>query len=291
MNHEDTSTSSEIPCFSQKNGDAIEVVSNTLTELSKFLTTGQRNLVEAHDNLVVHINNRLNNLDSCVQKIMDFLAIHPKYFDLINNNESSCMLDKMLELLQPHDPVGFNFIRCGKDNDGGYVMVDNICEGDTCYSFGINDDVSWDHFFANLGCEIYMYDHTIKTLPYENDKFHWHPIGIGSREGLSGPLKTMEEILIQNGHIENEDIILKMDVEGVEYDAFLAMNEKIIKNFKQIVIEVHAFSSFENVDYAEKRLNFFKKLDKHHCVTHVHANNCGTYDVIGVVSPFQIPWN
>ena len=45
--------------------------------------------------------------------------------------------------------------------DGGYLMYLPMSENKTAYSIGINDDVSWDDAAADMGYEVFMYDHTI----------------------------------------------------------------------------------------------------------------------------------
>lgn len=75
-------------------------------------------------------------------------------------------------------PVDDNFIRVGRHGDGGYLML-NYMQGGIAYSFGINDDVSWDTDMANYGYDVYMYDHTIDRLPLDNPNFHFHKCGLG----------------------------------------------------------------------------------------------------------------
>ena len=62
------------------------------------------------------------------------------------------------ERLKIKKVIGKNFVRFGKPNDGGYVMVDNFKTSGVAYSFGINNDVSWDSDMATRGYEIFMYD-------------------------------------------------------------------------------------------------------------------------------------
>lgn len=44
--------------------------------------------------------------------------------------------------MEPYELVGFEKIRVGRNNDGGYVMVDDFDGIEAAYSIGINDDVS-----------------------------------------------------------------------------------------------------------------------------------------------------
>ncbi len=46
-----------------------------------------------------------------------------------------------------------------------------------------------------------MYDHTINSLPYQNPKFHWKKIGICGIEKKHPNMKNLEELIKENGHI------------------------------------------------------------------------------------------
>lgn len=70
----------------------------------------------------------------------------------------------LLQEIKVVNPIGKTFCRIGRDYDGGYLML-NVFHGNIAYSFGINDDVSWDEDVANRGYEVYLYDHTIDALP------------------------------------------------------------------------------------------------------------------------------
>ena len=45
-----------------------------------------------------------------------------------------------------------------------------------------------------------MYDHTINNLPYYNSKFYWQKIGITGNNQTNDKLKTLEELILIDGH-------------------------------------------------------------------------------------------
>ena len=47
-----------------------------------------------------------------------------------------------------------------------------------------------------------MYDHTIKSLPFNNSKFHWKKIGLS--ENKNNTLKPLRDLLIENGHLNKK---------------------------------------------------------------------------------------
>ena len=116
----------------------------------------------------------------------------------VNNDEEYYReLNKLLRI----SPVKNKLCRIGKYGDGGYIMPDVFRAGGIAYSFGINDDVSWDEDMAKRGYNVYMYDHTIEALPYERPEFHFHRCGIASKGLVSPRMDTLEHLLQTNCHM------------------------------------------------------------------------------------------
>lgn len=177
-------------------------------------------------------------------------------------------LTELTELLSPWHLKGKK-VRIGNVNDGGYVMADCF-EGKAAYSFGIANDVSWDNEMAEHGYNVYMYDPTINSIPFERKEFHFFKKGIADRRPYTDDYATLEELLNENGHNETKGMVLKMDVEGAEY-GFLKMTDlSTLKQFDQIALELHNICSPEN---AESVICFLKKMSETHYLIHIHGNN------------------
>lgn len=93
-------------------------------------------------------------VNSTLVNVLENLNITPEYYELLRS------------LLKIKKIVGKNFVRIGNHNDGGYLMIDNFQKSGVAYSFGINDDVSWDTDMVNRGYEIFMYDPTIDAQKF-----------------------------------------------------------------------------------------------------------------------------
>jgi hypothetical protein len=78
-------------------------------------------------------------------------------------------------------------------------------------------------------------------------------------------------------------LILKIDIEGDEWQALREISEEEFLPFSQIVIEFHNLTDFA-LDQHIARLYAFKKLAKTHQVVHLHANNFGECEIIGGVA-------
>jgi hypothetical protein len=167
---------------------------------------------------------------------------------------------------------GGEYMRIGKPNDGGYIMLDNLSKTQIAYSFGINNDVSWDMDMAKRGIEVYMYDHTIEYLPEENDKFHFSRIGISDKDNAVEQLLSMETILALNKHQNCNNLLLKMDVEGAEWDFLNSTSSEILAQFAQMTFEFHFMT---NKKMESIIIPALEKLNKTHQAIWIHGNNGG----------------
>ena len=122
--------------------------------------------------------------------------------------------------------------------------------------------IQFDQALAKRGIDVYMYDHTINSLPLNNTKFHWSKIGICGSQNRTQNLKTLEDLIKINGHTSEKNMILKIDVEGWEWDSLNELNEYTLRQFKYIVIEYHFLESSKEELYYNV-LKKYIKLIKH----------------------------
>ena len=72
------------------------------------------------------------------------------------------------------------------------------------------------------------------------------------------------------------NIFLKMDIEGCEYQWLLSLDEEKLIKFKQIVIEFHGIITDDYTCVFNKKYCLYKLL-KTHVIIHAHGNN---YDLV-----------
>lgn len=181
---------------------------------------------------------------------------------------------EIISLLLPMDVKEGKYIRVGRKGDGGYVMLDNFQKEKVtaAYSFGIGDNVSWDEAIARCGIDVFMFDHTIDRLPKHHPRFHYFKTGVTGYQKRSH-LKTLGELIVENGHTTHKNLILKMDVEGSEWDVFSETKSDVINQFSQIVVEFHGLSLAVNDQKYLSIVNVLKKINQTHQSIHVHANS------------------
>ncbi len=219
--------------------------------------------------------NVLNQMDLCTKMIMQQNEIVKKWDAILAQWDMTAYVERVRRRfpVMDVDSPDLRYVRVGRPHDGGYVMVDDFSETKTIYSCGINDDVSWDlDMTTHSEAEIYMYDHTIAGLPQDHAKFHFFRTGItGIYDQQHPELETLPRLLEKNGHKDDYNILLKMDIEGSEYGVFSEIDRETLLHFSQIVIEFHSLFSRELENVICYTLD---QLNATHQLVHVHANNC-----------------
>ncbi len=231
-----------------------------------------------------------------------------KFFKHTLTHIHSIMVQALLQALQVYDAPHHRKNRLGRDFDGGYVILDGFEYG-KLYSYGVADDVSFElDFVEHHPVLVQLYDFSIDELPALHPMFKFYKEGVRGEWRLEKawifylgyslarliPLKTgywrtvlrkfirrswkytscktLQNQLQRNQDQHRDDLFLKMDVEGSEYEVFKAMSDRTLNCFKQIVIEVHGLEGDEYVTMAEK-IAFFRRLNQSFFLVHAHANN------------------
>ena len=163
-------------------------------------------------------------------------------------------------------------ILIGYKRDGSYVLLNDFLNIKIAYSFGIGRAIQFDKELADRGIDIYMYDHTINSLPFEHQKFHWKKIGVSGSKLKNKFLKSIDELIIENGHINEENMILKMDIESKEWDVLFDLKEDILKKFKYILLELH-FQDETKFNNHNIYYNVLKKIHKSHQAFYIRCND------------------
>ena len=186
---------------------------------------------------------------------------------------------QLYDLVRPQTCAGLQKIRIGnRQGDGGYVMINDFNGIAAALSLGIGDDISWDVEMSEHGVEIYQFDHTVEP-PAEvatNPRLHFYQCGIAGHAAPERHLKTIGEILLDEMADKSGDLILKMDIEGYEWDAFALMPDAVLGRFRQICIEIHnPLGRPSQRAQRTRNLSVLQKFHRMFAPVHLNANNAG----------------
>lgn len=160
------------------------------------------------------------------------------------------------------------YARFGSKGDGGYILADDIKKNDTLVSYGVDINIDFEKDLENRGCNVFMYDHSVDAPPEPiNGTFFKKKIGMGEYE------VSIDETL------SNEDCILKIDIEGSEWDTL--GSAKDLYKCRQIVMEAHWLLNIQFDAFYYKVIEALENINKTHFPVWVHANNDQPLTVIG----------
>jgi len=200
------------------------------------------------------------------------------YFDPDNPNKYR----GLKKLLVPYTLDGLEFDRFGQ-GDGSYV-VPSLLRGRevAVLSYGVGDDpegVSFEEEFDQMGCYVQMFDGSIDEPPVDLE------YGVFFKQNLTEENFQEHLKFFNSPLITREFSILKMDIEGCEYDWLSDRNFKLLGDFDIFCVEVHSLIEEcpENWVFPEAMLDakknrnkvfsFFEKLNNKFILWHMHGNN------------------
>jgi hypothetical protein len=190
-----------------------------------------------------------------------------------------------LSLLTPYDLPAERKIRIGGPGDGGYVMVDRLRPAQAVMSFGVGPSVAFDQDLASRGHAVLLFDHTIAALPAEHAGFTWYAEGVAGAADPARRLYTLADHMAKLPH-GGEAPILKMDVEGAEWEVLTETSMGLLRRFEQIVLELHELPRLEERRFRSMAWKALATMSSSFTLCHVHANNFGA---IRMVCGFPIP--
>jgi len=160
--------------------------------------------------------------------------------------------------------------RFGGVNDGGYLMCENLISGiESAYSYGIGNEDNWGcEVSQKVGVGIHQYDCFAPhrpTCPNGRLVFHNECIGPKAETIDSHPFDTLANQIAKNGDT-GKRLLVKMDVEGAEWESLMAMPNEVLEKIDQLPMELHYV---DKPRFAE----VIRKLKQTFYLVSVHFNN------------------
>jgi hypothetical protein len=186
----------------------------------------------------------------------------------------------LFELLAPVALANCTLERFGEPNDGGYLMCGNLLGSvEAGYSYGISGYDQW-------GCDVSR-KHRVRVHQYDcfdtrqpacpggDMVFHAECVGTAAAEEEGRPFDTLASQIAKNGD-GSKRLVVKMDVEGAEWDSFILAPDSVFERIDQLVVEFHGVESDRFIAAVQRLTRFFH-------VAHVHFNN---YSCDARLAPF-----
>ncbi len=199
--------------------------------------------------------------------------------NLVDMSRTACgdadeRIVRLAQLLVPYELPGQKLVRVGAAGDGGYIMVADL-EADGALSIGVGGDISWDAAIAATGVPVAAFDPTVSGLPIHCAGVAFFPIGVTGLEDQGPDYRTLPELAALAGFGAGDELLLKMDVEGAEWDSLAVLTDSERGRFRQIVLELHDLHRAGDSVAGESLLGVIQSLRETHVPVHIHANNWG----------------
>lgn len=179
------------------------------------------------------------------------------------------MKKDIIEVLRPYNTF-YTKKRLGPKEDGGYVTPEYVLENcSAIFTYGVGNETRYEEEFTSLyNKPAYLFDHTIDREAWQDGKITFTPEGLGkNKPSCKEWYQHYEQFNL------TEEIILKIDIEGEEYNYInntdlSLMSDKVMC----LLLEIHWIDNQENRNNAIKILS---KLNNYFVLCHIHGNNWG----------------
>jgi hypothetical protein len=185
--------------------------------------------------------------------------------------------------LTPIQIINCDLQRFGSRHDGGYLMCGNLLHrSQAAYSYGIDGNDDWGCEVAGpLNIPLHQYDCFNTTAPACSaaaPRFHAECVGPATATIDGRAFDTIASQIVENGD-SGKRLVVKMDVEGAEWQSLLAAPDHVLEAIDQLAIEFHRVEDRAFVETITRLTQFFY-------VAHYHHNN---YECRPGFEPFAGP--
>jgi hypothetical protein len=194
----------------------------------------------------------------------------------------------LFEMLQPVALGNCRLERFGEPHDGGYLMCGNLLGAvESGYSYGISGYDKWGCDISEwLDVTVHQYDcfnATQPVCPRGRTVFHEECVGDTSAK-LEGRLfDTIENQFTKNGD-RRRRIVLKIDVEGAEWNSLLSTPDEVLAQIDQMAVEFHWLrDDADRWQQTDRYIRVVQRLKEFFEIAHIHYNNASC---IGDLAPF-----
>ncbi|HAV12217.1 MAG TPA: hypothetical protein DCX06_01810 [Opitutae bacterium] len=181
--------------------------------------------------------------------------------------------DRVQTLINSLHPIACDrgLMRIGSELDGGYLIPDDLDGVEHCFSPGVANASDLEHECAERGMGVFMADKSVDQPAVPHERFHFTKkyIGVTTNDGFM----TLDDWVASSVADRESELFLQIDIEGFEYEVFLAASDQLMRRFRIIVAEFHRLDHFWDKPFFNLASRVFDKILQTHSCVHVHPNN------------------
>jgi hypothetical protein len=189
--------------------------------------------------------------------------------------------------LKPATAISKNLslTRLGSIGDGGYYLPETYIYCDGVISGGISNNNDFEFDLASRSIPVVQFDHSIVEPPIKDKLLFFRKNKLGN-EGLS--LNETINIFNEATGKNIKNGILKLDIEGSEFDFLAAATVQDLANFDIVVMELHYLGNIYQDFFWEKVQKSLSLICRNHKPIIVVGNNSRSFVQIGGVPIYDI---
>jgi FkbM family methyltransferase len=206
------------------------------------------------------------------------------------NNETIQQIQNFRKLIVDNfNQSQLNFL--GRKNlDGSYPVLKNRnYSNKTLVSCGVGSNILFEKNAIKLGLSSYSFDHTVNMkIPTKyKTRIKFYPTGITGLVSRKGCMR-LPDLFMKFGIDRNQVEILKLDIEGCEWDVLFG-DINFISSIPQIIIEFHDLDKIYDPKLSVFYLKIIESLLKTHSPIYISPNNYSGFAMINdLVWPFTL---
>jgi Methyltransferase FkbM domain len=254
-----------------------------LPNLYKRVSSGLRSLFR-RNRLNFEIKHQAIKIEELERKLDEvYLEMHktrnldlPELSMALDPRHEKIRKDLLRNLIPDRQQQNIKLNLYGKTGDGGYYLAAPIWETDVLITAGLADDIYFEMDLAKILKQVISLDHTINQIEDTNENFTHLRLALSPKKTETST--TLDELI---NLYPNPDYLLKIDIEGAEWDVLDQAEIDTLKRFRMITIEFHHLATNLLSEKDMQMLRVLKKLLVTHFVVVSHPNNYGKYRYFG----------
>ena len=211
----------------------------------------------------------------------DYFIQHRDYFEawqtlrLAKQPAHPTDIRHALEALRPV-PCAHPLIRIGGDQDGAYLIPDDLAGIAACFSPGTDNKTRFESELAeHYAIPSLMCDGSVQRSQLQLVE-GMHSFETKWLKDFDNATTTsLDQWVANSPYAGAKDLLLQIDIEGGEYPALLYASHSTLQRFRIIAMELHGLERLDDLRFLNLRfMPLLQKLTGAFDLVHLHANNC-----------------